>query len=174
MIRLFVFLLIAVRAVQATVVSADDGPAKDVPKLQALSNYVGTWDVAITSRDFPFTKGEATATWILDGRFVQQTGVTTSADGAAVLKGTTLMTYDPERKTYRMWSFFSDGSTSEATGKWDATNRTMTSTRSQGGNTTTTTAKFTGDGIEKWSFVTRNQNNHVVGEFSGTNTRRKQ
>jgi hypothetical protein len=174
MIRRVVLLLIAVTACQTADVWADDGPAKDVPELQALSSYVGTWDVSITSKDSPFTKSESTATWVLDGRFVQQNGVLKSGDGATTLRVTTLMTYDPKLKTYRMWSFLSNGSTSEASGKWDAKNRTMTSTSSQDGTTTTTTAKFTGNGIEEWMFVTTNQNNEVVGKFGGTNTRRKQ
>jgi hypothetical protein len=59
MIRRLVLLLIAVTACQIADVSAADGPAKDVPELQVLSNYLGTWDVAITSKDAPFTKGES-------------------------------------------------------------------------------------------------------------------
>jgi hypothetical protein len=173
MIRRLVLLLIAFTACQTENVWAVDGPAKDVPELQVLSNYIGTWDVAIASKDAPFTKGESTSTWILDGRFLQQTGVLKSDDGANVLKVTTLMTYDSERKTYRMWSFLSNGSTNEASGKWDAENRVMTSTSNQGGITTTTTAKFKENGIEEWTLVTTNQNKEVVGRFSGTNTRRK-
>lgn len=174
MIRRLVLLLIAVIACQIADVSAADGPAKDVLELQVLSNYVGTWDVAITSKDSPFTKGESSATWVLDGRFVQQTGELKSADGSNAIKVTTLMTYDPERKIYRMWSFLSNGSTSEGSGKWDEKTRTMTSTSRQDGTTTTTTAKFSDNGIEEWLFITTNQDNEVVGRFGGTNTRRKQ
>jgi hypothetical protein len=73
-----------------------------------------------------------------------------------------------------MWSFLSNGSTSEAVGKWDEKTRTMTSTSRKDGTTTTTTAKFSDSSIEEWLFVTTNQNNEVVGRFGGTNTRRKQ
>jgi uncharacterized protein YjiK len=90
-----------------------------------------------------------------------------------VIKITTLMTYDRERKMYRMWSFLSNGSTSEASGKWDEKTRTMISTSRQDGTTTTTTAKLGYNGIEEWLFVTENQNDEVVGRFGGTNTRRK-
>ena len=172
MSRGVVLLLLAVTSHQTSAVRADDGPAKNVPELQALSNYVGTWDVAITSKDSMFTKGESATTWVLDGRFVQQTGVLKSADGANVIKVTTLMTYDTERKTYRMWSFLSNGTTSEASGNWDEKTRTMTSISRQEGITTTTTAKFSDNGIEEWLFVTTNQNNEVLGRFGGTNTRR--
>ena len=170
-----VFLLLATMfACQSADVRADEGPAKEVPELQALSNYIGTWDIAITSKDSPFTKGESTATWILEGRFLQRTGVLKSDDGTAILKITTLMTYDTNTKSYRMWSFLSHGSTSEASEKWDAGNHTMTSISRQDGTTTTTTAKFTERNIEEWMFVTPNQNNEVVGKFGGTNTCHKQ
>lgn len=174
MIRRLVLLLIAVTSCQIGDGWAADGPAKDVPELQVLSNYVGTWDVVITTKDSPFTKGESSAMWVLDGRFVQQTGKLESADGPGVLKITTLMTYDRERKVYRMWSFLSNGSTSEASGKWDEKSRTMTSTSRQDGTTTTTTAKFGDNGIEEWLFITTSQNDEVVGRFGGTNTRRKE
>jgi hypothetical protein len=91
-----------------------------------------------------------------------------------VIKVTTLMTYDRERKMYRMWSFLSNGSTSEASGKWDEKTRTMISISRQDGTTTTTTAKFGDNGIGEWLFVTANQNDEVVGRFGGTNTRRKE
>jgi len=173
MIRRLLFVLIAFTAYQNFEVWAADGPAKDVPELQVLSSYIGTWDVTITSKDSPFTKGESSATWVLDGRFVQQTGELKSADGSNVTKVTTLMTYDPEKKVYRGWSFLSNGSTSEWSGKWDEKTHTMTSTSQQNGTTTTTTAKFRDNGIEEWLSITTNQNNEVVGRFGGTNTRRK-
>ncbi len=167
---LFFFLVAVSQSVQLLAV---DGPAKDIPELQVLSNYVGTWDVEITSKDSPFTKGESSTSWVLDGRFIQQTGVLKSADGFNTIKVTTLMTYDSDRKTYRMWSFLSNGSTSEGDGKWDEKTRTMTSVSRKDGTTTTTTAKFADNGIEEWMFITTNQNNEVVARFGGTNRRRK-
>ena len=160
-------------AVFLTSIVADEGPAKDVPELQALSNYVGICDVTITYKDSPFVKGEATTKWILDGRFVQQTGLLTSSDGATVIKVTTLMTFDQEQKAYRTWSFFSKGTTTESSGKWDAKNRTMTSIGRGKGTTTTTIAKFAENGNEEWSITTKNQNNDEVAKISGINTRRK-
>lgn len=173
MIRRLFLLLLAGTTCQATDLWADDGPAKEVPELQVLSNYIGTWDVAITSQDSPFAKGESTATWILDGRFLQQTGVLKSSNGATSLKVTTVMTYDPNLKTYRMWSFLSNGSTSEASGRWDPKSRTMTSVSSHDGTTTTTTAKFTEAGTEEWMIISTNKNNEVIGRIGGANTRRK-
>jgi hypothetical protein len=174
MTRCLILFLIAVSACPNPAVLADDGPAKNIPELQALSNYVGTWDVVITSKDSPVAKGESTTTWVLDGRFVQQTGQLKSADGSSVIKITTLMTYDSEERMYRIWSFLSNGITSEASGKWDEKTRTMTTTSRQNGTTTTSTAKFSDNGTEEWLFVTTNQKNEVVGRFGGTNKRRIQ
>jgi hypothetical protein len=173
MVRKQFLLILACLVSLSTVGVAEEGPAKDVPELEALSHYVGHWDVAITSKSLPFSKGEATAEWILDGRFVQQTGSLTSVDGKSPLKITTLMTYDPKEKTYRMWSFLSNGTMIEAAGQWDAQKRTMTSIHRGGTSTTTTTANFAKTGTEEWKIVTTNEKNEVVGEFSGINTRRK-
>jgi hypothetical protein len=170
----FALYLILGAASHVAEVGAADEPATEIPELQVLSNYVGTWDIAITSKDSPFTKGESSTTWILDGRFVQQTGMLQSADGSNAIKITTLMTYDAERRVYRMWSFLSNGSTFEGFGNWDEKTRTMTSTSRQDGRTMTTTAKFGDNGIEEWLIVTKNQSNEVAGRFSGTNTRRNQ
>ncbi len=152
-------------------VAAQDGPTPDIPELKVLSNYIGTWDVVITSPDAPFAKGRSTAEWILNGRFVQQTGRLISKDRSRVLEVTTLMTYDQQKKQYRMWQFRSDGTSGEATGKWDPTTRTMTSVSRNDQHTTTTTASVAEAGIEKWSIVTTNRDNEVVFEITGTNTR---
>lgn len=174
MTRFFIALGVILTAFQTAAVCAEDGPTNDVPELQVLSHYVGAWDVVVTSEAAPFSKGEAAAKWVLDGRFVQQSGRIASADGANTLRITTVMTYDQNEKTYRMWSFLSNGTTTQSTGKWDAKSRTMTSVQRNGDKTTTTTARFTDDGSEEWSIVTRNQNKEVVNEFAGKNTRQKQ
>jgi hypothetical protein len=173
MIRHLVVLFLAFFTVHSTTVFADDAPANDTPELGGLSNYIGTFDVAIVSGESPFTKGDSAAKWILDGRFVQQTGKLTSEDGTMVLKITTLMTYDKAENVYRMWSFLSDGTTSESSGRWDAKTRTLTSIRRGGGSTTTTTAKFVENGDEEWLMVTKDQNNQVVDKLGGINTRCK-
>lgn len=154
---------------------SDDGPTKDVPELQVLSNYVGDWDVAITSKDSPFLKGKSSAKWILNGRFVQQTGSLKSEDGSAKLEITTLMTYDQTQKTYKMWLFVSNGAVSEATGTWDPKTRTMTSTQrnGDGDNTTKTVARFADGGVEHWSITATSPNGKVLSAIEGVNTRRK-
>jgi hypothetical protein len=171
MFRLHFLLLFA--CATCPVAFAQEGPAKEVPELEALSHYVGEWDVVVTSPNMPNLQGEATAEWILDGRFVEQTGVLKSADGSTVLKLKTLMTYDQKTKTYRMWSFISNGTVTEAEGTWDAEKKTMTSVQRSDGAKTTTTADFSKEGTEQWRIVTTNAQNTAVSELSGTNTSRQ-
>ena len=160
---------------------APQGPSKDVPELQVLKHWIGTWDVEMTTRpnaDLPRgmrAKGPTTAEWVLDGRFVQQSGTLKPDDGSPALQATTLMTYDPRKKVYRSWMFFSTGFVSESEGKWDEKTRTLTSTSrdAESGTTTTTKATFAEDGTESWSIVSKDREGKVVNETTGKNTRRK-
>jgi hypothetical protein len=151
---------------------AGEGPSPKVPELQVLANYVGTWDATIASKQAPFSKGQVTATWTLDGRFVEQTGSLTSADGSNTLKVTTLMTYDTNKKAYRLWSFMSNGQVGEAEARWDPKTRTMIEIYHDGPITTTTTSTFPKDGVEKWKMVVTDPSQKVLNVLTGTNTRR--
>ena len=74
------------------VASADEiGPAKDVPELQVLEMYAGTWDVKVTGNEF--TKGVDTAHWILGGRFLEQSGFIVSENGTNLVEITTIYTF---------------------------------------------------------------------------------
>jgi hypothetical protein len=150
-----------------------DGPAKDVPELKVLSNYVGTWDVEMNNGQ-P-VKGQATAQWILGGRFVEQTGSLHSADGKLILQIRTLMTWDPKQKAYRSWTFASNGFVGEGRGTWNPETRTMTSISriEEADQASTTTADFSQAGIEKWSIVIKDESGDDVSEVKGTNTRRE-
>jgi hypothetical protein len=176
MTRAFVFCsMLVYLAATGAIIAADDGPSEKVPELKALDHYAGSWDVEITSKGQPFTKGKATANWILDGRFLQQTGELQAEDGSSVVKITTLMTYDPAKKVYRSWTFLSDGNAGESNGNWDAKRRVMTSVgrKDESGGFSTTTADFSEAGIEKWRIVFKDGTGKVVGEMSGKNTRQK-
>ena len=157
-------------------VAEDGGPSADVPELKVLDHYAGTWDVQIASKEFPFSKGQDSARWILDGRFLQQSGELRSQEGSAVLKVTTLMTYDPAGKVYRSWTFMSDGAAIESEGTWDPKARVMTSVSRKDGNGgfLTTTADFSEPGVETWKIVYTDRDGKVVSETSGKNTRRAQ
>lgn len=165
--------ILACFAYAGAIIAADDGPSDKVPELKALGSYVGSWDVEITSKGLPFTKGKSETKWMLDGRFVQQTGDLQAEDGSTVVKVTTLMTYDPAKKVYRSWTFLSDGSTSESEGTWSAKDRVMTSVgrKDERGGFSTTTADFSEAGVEKWKIVFTDGTGKVVSEMSGKNTR---
>ena len=176
MTRFFAFCsMLACFASAGATIAADDGPSDKVPELKALDSYVGSWDVEITSKGLPFTKGQSSTNWTLDGRFVQQTGGLQAKDGSTVVKVTTLMTYDPAKKAYRSWTFLSDGSTSESEGIWNAKDRVMTSVgrKDENGGFSTTTADFSETGSEKWKIVYTDRTGKVVSEMSGKNTRQK-
>jgi hypothetical protein len=164
--------LVSLIAFPLTTVIAADGPAQEVTQLSALSHDLGNWEVQVTSPNSPFAKREATTQWILDGRFIQQSGTLSSANGKTNVKITTLMTYDPQQGCDRMWTFLSDGTAFESTGTWDEAKRTMTPTHHSNDSTTTTTARFTDDGVEEWTIVTTYQANEVIGRFTGKNKRR--
>ena len=159
--------------------TADDnarpGPSDKVPELKAIDHYAGTWDVEMTSTGHPFTKGKVTAKWILDGRYLQQTGELLADDGSPVMKHTSLMTYDPTKKVYRSWIFLSDGTAGESDATWDEKRQIMTSVgrKDENGVFSTTTADFSQAGVEKWKMVIKDSTGKVVSEMSGKNSRKK-
>jgi len=107
------FSVIVFLARAAIAVSGDEGPPEEVRGLRALDHYVGSWEVVVTSRGAPFTLGQATGEWILDGGFLPRSGASSARDGSLGLEITQLMTYDPGKKTYRGWNFYFDGSIGE-------------------------------------------------------------
>lgn len=168
---MLVFLMVV--GVPILVCADEAGPAKDVPELQALQNYVGTWDVKIPGNEF--SSGVDTAHWILGGRFLEQSGFIVSENGTNRVEITTLYTFDTAKKSYRSWSFLSAGATSQADMTWDARTKTMTSvTRpNSDGVRSTITADFSETGKERWKFVFTDRSGKAVGEMSGVNTLRK-
>jgi hypothetical protein len=147
--------------------------AETPPELDALKYYAGKWEVAVT--DNASARGEASGQWILESRFLQQSWLLDfGTPDAPKLSGTTLMTYDPTKRVYRAWHYFSNGAFTEAEGTWDEASRTFTWTGrdTAKGTTIVTKASFDGE-IEKWSIVTTKDGGEPVSSFGGTNTRRK-
>ena len=155
----------------SSVRAEDAGPAKDVPELQVLQHYAGTWDVVM---DNAASKNESNAKWILGGRFLEQAGVMQLPDGPDIWV-TTLFTFDTQTQKYRSWTFVSNGSTNQAEMTWNATAKTMTSVikPDENGVSGTVTADFSTAGKERWRFVYRDRDGQQVGEMSGVNTLRK-
>lgn len=154
----------------------DSGPSPAIPELQILNHYVGNWDVTLFGADSGSSmKGESSAKWVLDGRFVEQNGVLKSNDGNR-LAIRTLYTYDSEKRVYRSWSFISSGSVTESEATWDSKTKTMTSlTRPDpNGNKTRIIADFSAAGVENWRFLSLDRNGQQVSEFSGKNVRKEE
>ena len=157
---------------QTAAMAAENEPAKDVPELLALQNYAGTWDVVLTQD--ASQKGEATAKWILGGRFLEQAGVMHSPDGPDVWL-TTLFTFDTEKRKYRGWTFISNGVANQFEMTWDAKSKTMTSVTQPDANgvRAKVTADFSTVGKERWKFIYTDRDGQQVGEMAGENTLRK-
>ena len=176
MSRLFqTWLVVLIAGIASAAPPAKDGAFKNAPELEALHNYVGSWDVVVSSGPTPVFLGEATAEWILDGRYVQQTASLRAQDGKPGFKFTTIMTYDSAKRVYRSWTFMTTGSRSESEGIWDAKSRTMvwTSHKDDAGNSSTTKADFSMAGIEKVKIVLTGPSGAVVSELNAENRRRK-
>jgi hypothetical protein len=152
-----------------------DGPSDKVPDLKVLDHYVGTWNVEFVNKDLPFSKATATAKWILDGRFVEQTGELEPKEGASAFKIKTLYTFDANKNAFRSWTFTSDGSVVENDCVWDEKAKTMTSIskKVEGEGFSTTTADFSEAGVERWKIAITDATGKVTAEIVGKNTREK-
>lgn len=171
--RFVIALLTCLLAVTgSTGVRAEEtGPTNDVPELQVLQHYAGTWDVVL---DNAASKGEVTTKWILGGRFLEQSGAMHSP-GNPDLWITTLFTFDTEKHKYRVWTFASNGSTGQAEMTWDAKSKLMSSVSApdMNGIRATNTADFSTAGKERWKFLYTDRDGKQVGEMAGENTLRK-
>ena len=157
------------------------GPTKEIPELQVLQHYAGSWDCEIRVKPNDRqpkggqTKGVSHGEWILDGRFFRQSWTAEGSDDIPGMKGNNVWTYDPEKETYRIWGFASNGGAVESRAKWDAKTKTMTSTilDSDKGVTVVTKATFPEEGTELWTTVIQDGAGQVLMEMSGKNVRRK-
>ncbi len=161
----------------AAALAEDQGPAKGVPELQVLANYVGTWDIKLTAQNGTVYTGLTSAKWILDGYFLEQDTVLKDNAGKSDAKIKTLMTYDVMKKSYRAWMFvsFGEGYKGALDGEpqWDGKARTMTTVYRVPLATITLTSNFAEAGIDQWKLVITDMGNQVYGQATATNTRRK-
>ena len=155
------------------------GLSSEIPELKVLNHYAGKWDGTMTfkpngdEKGTPST-GSSTGEWIHDGRFLRQTWSLKGSDALPAMNGSTIMTYDPQKKTYRSWNFTSTGQMAECQGAWDAKSKTMTWTMRDDGNggASVTKASFPEDGVESWSILVKDGSGKVVADLNGKNTRR--
>ncbi|MEM7147423.1 MAG: DUF1579 family protein [Verrucomicrobiota bacterium] len=144
-----------------------------IPELKPLNRYVGTWTTTFTVEGkTPDTlTGTVTAKWILGGRYLQQTATIPNI-GDTELSITTLMTYDPENKIYRHWSFDSAGDHNTGTGTWDPEANTFSWNLTDPNTKATTriTSTIPAGGPEEWIIVNEDASGKGTGMISGKNT----
>jgi len=149
-----------------------EGPAADVPELQALNYYAGQWEDEIDGR--PDVKHTEVGEWILRGRFLRQSWSTESIDGHAPASGLTLMTFDKERKVYRNWAFLATGSVIETEGTWDPATKTFSWGRrvAESSESVVTTASFVDESVQSWRIAKTDSHDKVIREVAGRSVRR--
>lgn len=167
-------------AAQAPAPTKAGGPSPEVPELANFSAFVGQWDCQYELKPVPgiseggVRKGTASGEWILEGRFLRQEWTVEAKGAEPSMSGSTLMTYDPMKQSYRIWGFNSTsaGSTT-GEGTFDVTTKTLNWTsRDENGVTTTTKSSFDQDGAENWSIVVKGGDGQVYADLTGKNTRR--
>ena len=170
-------LCLAAFALPAT---AADGPSAEVAELAPLNRWVGRWETRSTIKPpidapGPTSKGTATGLWVMEGRFLKQDWVVDPGESSPKVSGTTLMTYDTAKKTYRSWMFVSSGDVAEYQGTWNDASKTMTWTSKPSPEMVTVVIKasFREDSHESWTLVHKDPEGRVLFEMNGTNTRKK-
>ena len=155
-------------------------PARDVPELAALSQYVGNWDIDVTIKNSEHpqgaqTKGSSVGEWIHDGRFLRQTWSLAENNGLPAMNGSIIRTYDPRKMTYRSWTFDSAGFTEESQGTWNAESRTMKwiVRDNLSGGSTVSESTFPEEGRETWSVVVKDDDGEIVADVQGKSTRKE-
>lgn len=144
-----------------------------------LASYEGTWDCEfkIDSTDGTEPRifnGVVEAKWVLDDKFLEQTGKYRLGENSKPLIIKTMMSFDRTEKRFQYDYFNSFGEIHRSFGQWDKNKKTMTSTRTdKNGNTSTINANFSTPDVETWSIETTDHNGKRLSRIYGTNTRRK-
>ena len=153
----------------------------DEPMLSVLSQYEGVWDSEFSyinqdgmGADEKFT-GVVEGKWIVDGRFLDQTGKyqVDEASGLFIIK--TVMSYHEKDQNFRFVYFMSSGDIQHSVGNWDPDKKTMTSRMKNDEDddgSTTIVADFSTENVEQWSIESRDGNGKITGRIAGTNKRR--
>ena len=165
---------ITIITVALTAVSLAQAPAPLPAEAQkVLKLFVGKCDATVDGS--PELKGTVHGIPVLGGRFVRDEFVLKGGDGAVLLEVSSMITYDTEKKLYRMWSFYSNGEALETEGPWNDTTRTLTTTSHDKAKqqTTTWTSTFSAEGAETWKLITKDQDGNAVREVSGKSTARR-
>lgn len=151
-------------------------PAERSAEQKVLDMFLGDWQGTTTVHKAKWhpkeTRGTLTWSWAhtLGGRFIQS-----NEKGSDGTTGICLMTYDVQRKCYRMWYFNSQGVALDCLAKWDAKARTFTYRPTQPDGITDPVAKvqFLDDNTIKWGWVIRDGQGDIGFRMDGKHTRVK-
>jgi hypothetical protein len=138
-------------------------PSAPPPEMKVLERWLGTWKVEnigkvpTETRETSIAKREL----VLGGRFVQETG---GFDDKGKPGYMSMLTYDPNKKTYRWWFFHSKSQACmESTGTWDESSQTLTlMDRPAGGGAAVTTFQFRDESTLDFSMVVKDAGRKVV------------
>lgn len=124
----------------------------DSPEQKVLDRSVGNWRATYKVSKAEWTPEERLGTAeistsrVVGGRFVQE-----KSEHSDKTSGSTIVTYDAQKRQYRGWWFSSAGHySSEISGNWDPVKKTMTWTSTQDGLTTTTDYRFIDNDNIEW------------------------
>jgi hypothetical protein len=104
------------------------GEQNKPPELAVLGRFVGTWDGEVVTKPAVWTPKEVRENivevheMVLDGWYLQGRAMTPEGEMRAIL----MSTYDPIKRTYRIWRFSPGGLGEELTGQWDEATATLT------------------------------------------------
>jgi hypothetical protein len=174
-----VWLLVACSSALASADQAKESavdPAKPA-ELKVLDRLIGTWTDEATLKvpaSTPKEERERSNTrieWSGNGWFVQIRD--RSTDGKR--DDLQVLTFDPKKKVFRRWYFYSYGNVSEATGQWDDKTNMLTWTGDNLGDGLTAVSvwKFTDDKTLVWSRIIKDRNGRVNSVIEGKSVREK-
>jgi hypothetical protein len=149
-------------------------PDVESPRGQ-LSRFSGTWEKQFTVYKSEWSPGEQTKSgthtclWILDGRYLQETGQ--DSDGAKYMA---VYSYDEAAEVYRASVFQSSGNSWHSSGHWDDASKSFTWTHSVAdGVQMVGTYKFVKPNQFTFSYVAKNAANHELFRLEGSGSRKE-
>lgn len=165
-------LLLAAAALMYAPLNVSADPPLDSAEQKILDHFVGNWRTTYKSCKSEWAPYEKSGTADLvtgravGGRFIQE-----KSEHSDKTSGTSILTYDDQRKCYRSWWFSSSGQMSESLGQWDAATSTMIWTALKDDLTSTTRHHFLDDDNAQWSVAVKDSRGKVYFRMEGTSVR---
>jgi hypothetical protein len=139
---------------------------------KVLDKFVGDWRTTYKCPRSEWTPQETSGSAelntarVVGGRYIQE-----KSEHDDNTSGSSILTYDEQRKCYRSWWFSSTGQMSESSGQWDAGSRTMTWTSTRDDVTSTTKHRFVDNDNAEWSVAVKDSRGKIYLRIEGTGVR---